>query len=163
MPASARSLTSAFRPIQWVRIVGFCIYVAAFFLPACREVATAGAGPPGTYKGWYCAGITLTNTFSLEVWHSKDFLAVLSGWINQLIVLYLVSLVWPKLVWPRRIISAAVVAFMIATWVYFALVPMVPLIGHVLWIVGALMILSGEVVGRRPASAGTETLASRRD
>ncbi len=89
--------------------------------------------------------ITLTNSFSLEVWHSKDFLAVLSGWINPLILIYLVLLIWPKFVLPRRIVAAVVLAFMAATWIYFGLVPLVPLVGHILWIVGALMILSGEV------------------
>jgi hypothetical protein len=136
----------------WVgRILGFCIYVLAFFLPACREVATAGVTTPDRYKGWFCALITLTNTFSMGVWRSKDCLAILSGWINPLILIYMILLAVPKLVWPRRIVAGAVVAFMIATWIYFALVPMVPLIGHVLWIIGALLILAGEVVGHENA------------
>ena len=94
------------------------------------------------------------NSFDFAVWRSKDLLAVLSGWINPLILLYLVLPIWPYLSWPRRIVAAAVVAFMFATCIYFAIAPLVPLIGHVLWIVGALMILAGEVFGRAPASAG---------
>jgi hypothetical protein len=158
-----RSAASASRAISVVRVLGFCIYVAAFFLPACREPATTGVRSPETYKGWFCAWVTLINTFSHDVWHSKDFLAILSGWINPLILLYLVFLMWRSLVWPRRIVAAAIVVFMVATWIYFALLPMVPLIGHVLWIVGALMILSGEVVGRGAASAGRDTSPSSRD
>lgn len=154
---------SASRVIRVVRVLGFCIYVAAFFLPACREPATTGVRTPDTYKGWFCALITLTNTFSRDVWHSKDFLAILSGWINPLILLYLVFLIGRNLVWPRRIVAAAIVAFMVATWIYFALLPLVPLVGHVLWIVGALMILAGEVIGRGPASAGRDTSASSPD
>ncbi len=139
------------RAIRVVRILGFCIFVLAFFLPACRQAATPGVTTPDTYKGWFCAMITLTNTFSLEVWRSKDCLAILSGWINPLILIYMILLAIPRLVWPRRIVAGAVVAFMVGTWIYFALVPMVPLIGHVLWIVGALMILGGELVGHEKA------------
>ena len=90
------------------------------------------------------------NTFSGEVWHSKDFLAILSGWINPLILFYLVFLIRPRLVWTRRIMGGAIVVFMVATWTYFALVPLIPLIGHVLWIAGILMMLAGEVFGHEP-------------
>jgi hypothetical protein len=140
-------LAAILRRIPVERILGFCIYVLAFFLPACRQAAAAGVTTPDTYKGWFCAMITLTNTFSLEVWRSKDCLAILSGWINPLILIYLILLAVPKLVWPRRIVAGSVVAFMVATWIYFALARMVPLVGHALWIIGALMILAGEVVG----------------
>ena len=150
----ANRSAAALRAVRVGRILGFCIFVLAFFLPACREVATPGAPAPDTYKGWFCAWVTLINTFSRDFWHSKDFLAILSGWINPLMLLYMMFLVVPSLVWPRRIAAGAVVVFMVATWIYFALVPMVPLIGHVLWIVGALMILAGEVAGRESTPAG---------
>ena len=57
--------------------------------------AAPGALPPDVYRGWFCAWVTLMNTFSREVWHSKDFLAILSGWINPLILFYLVFLIRP--------------------------------------------------------------------
>ncbi len=112
MPAADRFGSVALRPVWMVRILGFLIYAAAFFLPACRESVANGVRTPDTYKGWFCALITLTNSFSLKVWHSKDFLAVLSGWINPLILIYLVLLIWPKFVRQRRIVAAAIVAFM---------------------------------------------------
>ncbi|HEV2485145.1 MAG TPA: hypothetical protein VGT08_06405 [Terracidiphilus sp.] len=152
-PKDERSAASPSRTIPVVRILGFCIYVAAFFLPACREPATTGVRAPDTYKGWFCAWVTLINTFSRDVWHSKDFLAILSGWINPLILIYLVLLMWRNLVGPRRIVAAVIVAFMVATWIYFALLPLVPLVGHILWIMGALMILAGEVIGHGPEPA----------
>jgi hypothetical protein len=34
--------------------------------------------------------------------------------------------------------------------VFFAKAPMVPLIGHFLWVAGALLILAGEIVPRAP-------------
>jgi zinc transporter ZupT len=84
-----------------------------------------------------------------EIWRTKNFLAVLSGWINPLIVLYLVLLLIPILRWPRRIVAGIITAFIAGTWVFFVLYPLVPLIGHVLWIAGILMILAGEVMGRK--------------
>jgi len=152
MPQTVRS-AAASRAIVAARVVGFCIFVAAFFLPACRQVAAAGAGAPDIYKGWFCAWVTLVNSFSRELWHSKDFLAILSGWINPLILLYLLLLIGRKLVWPRRMVATAIVLFMVATWIYFDLAALVPLIGHLLWIAGALMILAGEVAGP-PGVAG---------
>jgi hypothetical protein len=89
--------------------------------------------------------MTLVNSCSAEMWHSKYFLAVLSGWINPLILLYLILLVIPKFLWPRRIVAGVIALFIAGTWVLFALVPLVPLVGHVLWITGILLILSGEV------------------
>ena len=97
-----------------------------------RQIAAQAASSPDIYNGWFCAVITLTNAISLDYWDSKNVLAILSGWINPLIPIYLVLLIWPKLLWPHRIVAAAMVAFMIGTWIYFALAPMVPLVGHVL-------------------------------
>lgn len=134
--------------VRWMRVIGFGIYVLAFFLPAVRDKPTDAVAfsSPTVYKGWFCAFVTIMNTFSADAWSSSSFLAVLSGWINPLILIYLILLVRTSYVWPRRIIAIAIVAFMIATWIYFAISSMVPLIGHVLWIAGALMILTGEVV-----------------
>lgn len=144
--------------VRWMRLMGFCIYVLAFFLPAVRDKAADGVtfSTPTVYKGWFCAFVTIMNTFSRDVWSTSGFLAILSGWINPLILIYLILLVRDNSVWPRRIISMTVVAFMIATWIYFAVDSMVPLIGHVLWIAGALMILSGELFRTGTAQANND-------
>ncbi len=137
--------------VKWAvitaRIVGFLIFVAAFFLPAVREVATEGETRE-VLQGSRCAWMMLVNSFSHELWHSKNFLAILSGWINPLIVLYLIFLIFPKFRWPRRIVAGLILLFIVGTWVFFYLYPLVPLAGHFLWIAGILLILSGEL--RRP-------------
>jgi hypothetical protein len=130
------------------RILGLLVFIAAFFLPAVREIATPGGDAPDVFLGSRCAWMTLVNTFSHEIWHSKYFLAVLSGWINPLLLLYLFLLLFPRLFWPRRILAGAIVAFIAGTWVLFAIIPLVPLIGHVLWIAGILLILAGEAMKR---------------
>jgi hypothetical protein len=129
-------------------VLGLCIYVAAFFLPACRTVATPDGGAPDVFRGSFCAWVTLVNSLSREIWHSMDVLAILSGWINPLMLLYLIFLLIPKFRWPRRIVAGIILLFIAATWVFFHLYPMVPLIGHVLWIAGILLILAGELMGQ---------------
>jgi hypothetical protein len=137
------------RSVLVARLVGLCIYVWAFFLPAVREVAVPGGDAPEMLKGSRCAWITLVNTMNPEMWHSKYFLAVFSGWINPLLVLYLIFLLFPIFRWPRRIVAVIIMAFMIGTWVFFNLYPLVPLVGHFLWIGGILLILGGEVFSRK--------------
>jgi hypothetical protein len=151
------SVSTRSAKVQWTviisRLLGFGIYVAAFFLPACREVATPGGDAPDVFQGSRCAWITVVNTLNHDIWHSKDCLAVLSGWINPLIVLYLIFLLFPKFVWPRRIVAGVILAFIAGTWVFFDLFPLVPLVGHFLWIAGILLILAGEAVRREEAGA----------
>lgn len=152
MSLSPRSATVT-RTVLISRVVGFCVYVWAFFLPACRQVATPGGDAPGVYRGYICAAVTLVNTLSREMWHSMDFLAVLSGWINPLILIYLFLLLFPRFRWPRRIVAGLIVVFIAGTWVFFYLHPLVPLIGNVLWVAGILLILAGEAFGRERAGS----------
>ena len=141
--------------VKWAviisRIVGFLVYVAAFFLPAVREVATGG-DTPEVLQGSRCAWIMLINSFSHELWHSQNFLAILSGWINPLVVLYLIFLLFPKFRWPRRIVAGLIALFIVGTWVFFYLYPLVPLAGHFLWIAGILLILAGEARSSKAAN-----------
>jgi hypothetical protein len=143
------------RAFVYARVLGYLVYLVAFFLPACRA---AGNGPTGgatdAYQGYFCAWITLINTLNKEVWLSKDFLAILSGWINPLLLFYVAFLFAPKkLRAARRVIVVAIALFIIGTWIYFALASLVPLVGHFLWIAGMLLILAGEAAPSKPALA----------
>jgi hypothetical protein len=155
MSPSTQSATVR-RTVLIARLIGFCVYVWAFFLSAVREAATPGGDPPTVFQGSRCAWITLVNTINPDVWHSKDFLAVLSGWINPLLLLYILLLLFPRLRWPRRILAVMILAFMAGTWVFFHLHSLVPLEGHFLWIAGILLILAGEAVGRERANAAAD-------
>jgi hypothetical protein len=144
MPMRAQNSAAA-RAALAARVLGYFVFLVAFFLPACREVATAGAGDPGVYKGYFCAWVTLINTFNGGVWRSKDFLAILSGWINPLMLLYVAFVFSSKLRRARRFIGVVIVLFIVCTWIYFFLFPLVPLVGHFLWVAGILLILSSDV------------------
>ena len=90
--------------------------------------------------------------FQKDSYESWSFLAVLSGWINPLIVIYLAFNFFSRFARVRRYLAAAVLVCMVATWAFFFVANLVPLIAHFMWIAGALMILAGEVVGRVPAT-----------
>jgi hypothetical protein len=132
------------RMLRYARILGYFVFLAAFFLPAVRE-----PGKEDTFRGSFCAWITLINTFNGEVWRSKDCLAILSGWINPLMLLFVASLFSRRLRMFRRIVAVLIALIMIGTWVYFYLASMMPLIGHVLWIAGILLVLAGEALAKR--------------
>ena len=134
------SSTAAARALSVARVLGYFVFLAAFFLPAIREPAH-----PETYKGAFCAWVTLINSFNPEFLKSKYLLAILSGWINPLMILYIGFLFSARLRAARRVIAAIIVGFILCTWVFFYLAPMIPLIGHFLWIAGILMILAGEL------------------
>ncbi|MGD0547207.1 MAG: hypothetical protein ABR991_05200 [Terracidiphilus sp.] len=140
--------TTVNRAVWIARILGLCIYVWAFFLPAVRQHAGNGNDAPDVFKGYICAGVTLINSLKPEFWHSQNYLAILSGWVNPLIALYLIFLVFPKFRWPRRIVAGLIVLFILGTWIFFYLYPLAPLLGHFLWIAGILLILAGEARGR---------------
>ncbi len=140
-------ISSIPRNILICRIIGLIIFAAAFLLPACRE-----AGPvnsfTNTFKGWECARVTFTAAFEKDTYESWNFLAVISGLINELIVIYLAFSFFPRFNRARRKLAIAVLVCMVATWTFFWIANLVPLIGHFMWIAGALIILTGEVAER---------------
>jgi hypothetical protein len=77
---------------------------------------------------------------------SGVFTLIPSGWLNPLLLAYLAFLIWPKFVKTRRVLATGVVLCLVATWAFFALAQMVPLVGHYLWAAGALLIVAGEIV-----------------
>jgi len=148
MPLSAAN-PATLRAVRYARLLGYLAFLAAFFLPAVRQVATPGAGAPEVYTGYFCAWITIINSLNHEFWRSKDALAILSGWINPLMLLYTALLFSSRLRQTRRILAVLVWIFLAGTWVYFYLFPLVPLIGHWMWVAGILLIVAGEVIGPR--------------
>ncbi len=149
--------------IQIVRLVGIALFVVAFFLPSARD---AGAGPgSGPMIGWMCAlvaGSAIAGIFHLTSsgLQGKDVLGVicliLSGWVNPLMLLYLLFRIWRKFVRIRRVLAVAILVCFAATWVFFFKSAMIPLIGHFVWVVGAMVILVGEVLRQAPSKGNEE-------
>jgi hypothetical protein len=135
------------RAILICQVLGLCIFVAAFFLPAVRD-----AGPltnkSDIFKGWECAKIAASAMFQRDTYASSGFLAVMSGWINPMILAYLGFAFTRDFGSARRILAVAILGCMVATWIFFAVEHLIPMIGHFMWIAGALIILSAEVAGR---------------
>ena len=137
-----------------IRLVGIVLFVVAFFLPAVRDAHTASGPGSLPMSGWMCATVAISA--SAGIFHlvsgamqGKDLLGavclILSGWVNPLVLLYLFFCIWRKFVRIRRVLAVAILVCFVATWIFLAKVPMVPTIGHFLWVAGGLMILFGEV------------------
>ena len=137
-----------------LRIAGIVVFVVAFFLPAVRDPHTTSGPGSLPMSGWMCATVAISASAGIlhaGTMQGKDILGmiclILSGWVNPLVVLYLFFCIWRKFVLTRRVLAAAIVVCFVATWIFFVKVPMAPLIGHFVWVAGALMILAGEVAG----------------
>jgi hypothetical protein len=133
-----------------VRLVGFLMAAVAFALPAVKG---AGGGPGSDpYSGWLCAVTAATATGGLlrsGLSPGNDAFGslclVLSGWVNPLVVIYLLFLFGARFAGARRVTAAAILVCLIATWIFLAIAPMIPLVGHFLWVGGILLILVPEL------------------
>ncbi|MGP8253453.1 MAG: hypothetical protein ACLQHF_15590 [Terracidiphilus sp.] len=145
---------------RWIvpalRTVGLALFILAFFEPAIR------AGETTVLSGWKCATIATTESMTLFAkpgpGHHQfiEYLVAFSGWINPFILLLILASPVRVFLILRRIFAVAVVLCMAGTWVLFAQQHIVPLIGHFMWIVGALLVIAPEAFPgrpRRPAKA----------
>jgi len=136
------------RAVRLGRIIGVAVFAVAFLLPACKFVGERSELINlGTYSGWKCAEFSLMLVIIPETYRSPLFLAVLGGLVNPMLVLYLVFF-RPRFGRMRRFLTWAILACLVATWIFFAMNQFLPLIGHVLWVAGILMILAGELAPR---------------
>ena len=122
------------------RAAGFCIFAIAFLLPACDP-----GGRP--LMGWFCASITITLLAARNTYRSLAFLGALSGLINPLIVVCLAFSFSPKFLRFRQVLAILILICMAATWTIFKMEKIAPLIGHYLWIAGALLVLLPDCPG----------------
>jgi hypothetical protein len=156
-------LTGASVRATWIlRGVGICVFVTAFFLPACTvEVAekgdvlctgcsdfVVGVAP----KGWNCAEVALLATpamlklkqFDPDLKKFLDLPLALSGWVNPLILLFLAFGFTRRFATLRRVLAVGVLLCLGATWFFFGVSHISPLVGHYLWVAGALLILASD-------------------
>lgn len=146
LPSLSRSL------ITKLLIGGSCLFLLAFFLPSCGMGAeTGGYLRWGGLLGWQCAwvslGIPLEAILRPKSADNPNFvllaLTAMSGCINLLIPIYLAVSFTAKTTTRRRL-AIAILICMVATWIDFISQHLIPLVGHFVWIAGALLILAAE-------------------
>lgn len=131
---------------NWILVLlGFAIFVAAFFLPAIKEVS-ASANDKGII-GYKCALLALElpwGSDGAKILHDTPgmyFSILISGWINPafLIVLVLV-LIRPasRVFWALRVLVALM---FVACWIVFGQIHFRAQIGYYLWMAGILLAL----------------------
>jgi hypothetical protein len=136
------------------RMLGLAIFVVAFFLSAVRS------GPPGdftaiVYPGYKCAMLALSETASLfgKTVSGRPplpaYMLAISGWLNPLIVIDLALSFWRGALLARRIVLGLAIVCMAAAWTFFVEETLAPLIGHFLWVAGALLIVVPDALPAR--------------
>ncbi len=145
-----------------LRILGICVFLPAFALPACRLADASG----GSFPGWWCAVMAFdfpTHVLHDAITHSGDndsksllesFLCLMSGCINLMIPIYAWLAFKSRAARARHRLAAAILLCMVATWGLFFLFPLVPLIGHLLWILGISLILTKELAEPHQPESG---------
>jgi hypothetical protein len=145
-----------------VRIAGLIAFVLAFFLPAVSD-----RDRTNVYKGWQCAALTLGSVVhpldgrSLSSFNVRQddlingILFTLDGWVNPLVVAYLILLMFRGLRRTRRVLTWAILVCMVDCWIVIGM-GLVPLIGHFLWAGGILLILSPELLDSFQVQKATE-------
>lgn len=133
-----------------VRLFGVALFAVAFFLPAVKSPGTEPGA--GTYNGWVCAVASLLATAGIahlpDALGSKDAVGILalmlSGWVNLLVLAFWAFCFWPRWVRTRLGLAAAIAVCLAATWVFLHKAPMIPLVGHFVWVAGIATILAAE-------------------
>ena len=159
-----------------LRLLAFLVFAVSFALPAVH-VQTGQPRVPGgldtsRLPGYFCAFIANYAAPSALI-KSKgsgvtaESLQVMAGGCVNLFVLAILFLsMWKRLVWTRLVLLAATLPCFAATWMFFAKEHLSPLMGHYVWVAGALLFLLPEIVNlvRRPAkltAANTEAGSTR--
>ena len=97
-----------------------------------------------------CAEITLVGSATfLEHPKAEAILAVVTSWINPLVLLYLVAGSVSRLNRSRPFIACAIVACCLAMWVQLATEHVALLVGHYFWIAGIALLLFTPLVSDR--------------
>jgi hypothetical protein len=136
--------------VPTLKTLGLAIFILAFFEPAVR------AGETTVLSGWKCASIATSESMTLfgkpgpGQHQFIEYLVAFSGWINPLVVLVLLASPVRVLLIVRRIFAAIVVLCMAGTWALFSEQHIAPLLGHFLWIAGALLVIIPEAFPGRP-------------
>jgi hypothetical protein len=138
------------RPSAICGIVGLALFISGFFLPAVRfppDPRPEGRWGPGSsshdFEGWECAEVTLVaaaNFFQNP--NAKAVPVALIGWINPLVLFYLLSGVVKRLSRTRPFIAGAIGVCCVAMWIQLAADHVTLLPGHYLWIAGIALVLS---------------------
>ncbi|HET6841089.1 MAG TPA: hypothetical protein VFK06_05295 [Candidatus Angelobacter sp.] len=134
-------------------IIGFAVFVGAFFLPAL-----VGGAAPGYFYAW----ITLVLPWGHDGMNMlreqpMQYAAVLlAGLINPLFLVTLLLIALKKLPRTTLVLSILVVLMLPSCWVIFHHENFHPGKGHFLWITGMLLVLIAGRLGAartRPSGA----------
>jgi hypothetical protein len=147
--------------IRSLRIAGLLLFLIAFALPAVR-VGTRSSVTSDSLPGWDCAHMAAMSELEVakmaflprspaqpaEEDHaplSFTLLLAASGLINPLTLAQCFPFARGRR-WVAWLLAGAVATCMVCTWALFVLMHIWPLIGHILWIAGAVMTVAANLM-----------------
>lgn len=141
-----------------VRIIALVVFGVSFALPAIR---VNGSSNPNQIAGWTCA-LFASGTGPKALVESlgqhvplDDVLVVIAGLVNYLFLAILVLCSWRRLVRIRVVLGALTIPCFIASWMFFVSQKVTPLVGHYLWVAGAVLFVAPDMASLfRRARAG---------
>lgn len=138
------------------RTLGLGLFIAGFFLPAVRfppDPRPEAHWGPGAmsheFAGYECAEVTLAGVAAFFRHPNAEAIPVaLTGWINPLLLLYLLSCAARRLNRVRPFLAGAIVVCCLAMWIELAAEHVALLAGHYLWIAGIVLILTAPLANQ---------------
>lgn len=130
-------------------VLGFCVYVASFFLPAVQNL-----------YGWECAYAVL-GVFTELPRHWGQSIFIVIGLLNPLVLAYLIVVVLRRGESVRLYLSAAILVCTAVTFGYLGATDHPLKIGNPMWVAGILLMLAPEAgswrlaLSRSAATGGT--------
>lgn len=148
-----------------VRIAALVIFAVSFALPAIRPAEADASAQP--IAGWTCAVFAsilgpkaLVQSIGQGI-RPEEILIPISGLTNDLFLLILVLSFWRRMLRARLAFGMLYLLCFLDTWIFFAVSKTTPLVGHYVWIAGAILFLVPDVVilvnERRAASANASS------
>jgi len=165
-PEAAKTLRPSSKIVGLFRLLAVLTFLVSFFLPAIQLGESGSTVRESPTVGWVCAEFATVMAVAAPLTAIREhagldaraFLFPMSGLVNPLVIVYLILCIWRRFVRARLVVAAAIMTCFGATWLLFAKTQTVPLIGHFLWVAGAVALFIPDIV--RLASNKDETSAA---
>ncbi|MGA7916712.1 MAG: hypothetical protein WCA00_15870 [Candidatus Acidiferrales bacterium] len=132
--------------------IGLTLYALSFFLFAVDESGFLAGSP---VRGYFCAELAFHSWVDFRAMAPGGEFAdnrfafvclLITAWINPIFLFYCIR--------PIRILRRALLPMIPCCWIFFYYEGLIPREGHVLWVLGMLLVLFSDRLNPKPLAAG---------
>ena len=138
--------------IERYRVAGFCLYFAAYFLPAIAEPGKSLRAllvGQSSLPGYECAFLSIYWSLVGVVdlgWRSAEgaklfFSLLFPGLVNPLLLVYLVLALRQRARRARQVLAVLILVLMISSAAPLILMAMIPVAGFYFWVAGIVLMI----------------------